>query len=297
MSGGPGTACTATGTGTLTPILTCNDNATVTATLTVSDGINPPVSSVATVNVGNASPTAGTLTVTPGPVKIGTSVTASVPFADVGTNDTHTATVNWGDTTTAGSVTETLGSGTASGTHSYSAAGLYTVSVTVTDDDAGTVTATAPTYLVVYNPNQVTVTGSGTFASPSGAYTPDNPIDPDVTGTAFFSFSAVYPTPLSTVPVGTTIFSFTAPGLGLFVSNATAWMVVTNGNTQGYLAGTGTVGVTPYNFLVSAIDGTPDRLRVKIWDNSGVLYDDQPGAPDPTPPTVSVSPTGNVIIF
>jgi hypothetical protein len=294
--GGPGTTCSATGTATLTPILTCNDDATVTATLTVSDGINPPVNSVATVNVGNASPTAGTVVVTPGPVKVGTSVATSVPFADVGTNDTHTASINWGDATTGGSVSETLGSGTASGTHSYSAAGLYTINITVTDDDTGAVTAAASTYLVVYNPNQVTATGSGIFTSPSGAYTPDNPMDPDATGSAFYTFSALYPTPSSTTPVGTTVFNFSAPGL-LFISNATAWLVVTNSNTQAYLAGTGTVGVNPYNFLVSAIDGSPDRVRVKIWDGSGVLYDNQPGAPDPTPPTESVSPTGSVTIF
>jgi hypothetical protein len=61
-------------------------------------------------------------------------------FTDVGTRDTHTATVNWGD----GSATETVvvnqgsGFGTLDGSHVYADDGLYTVTVAIRDDDGGT---------------------------------------------------------------------------------------------------------------------------------------------------------------
>ena len=74
-------------------------------------------------------------------------VLPTVVFTDMGTLDTHTALINWGDgTQEPGTVTESpFGppgdpagmSGTVSGSHSYAAAGLYNVEVTVTDDDWG----------------------------------------------------------------------------------------------------------------------------------------------------------------
>ena len=73
-----------------------------------------------------------TLVPTNSPVSVGLS------FTDAGENDTHTATIDWGDSTTAaGTVAETPGTGTVSGSHSYTAPGTYTVTVTVTDDDGG----------------------------------------------------------------------------------------------------------------------------------------------------------------
>ena len=58
-TGDPGTSCTATGTTTLTPILTCTDDALVTARLSVSDGVNPAVVSTASVTIGNGAPSLG----------------------------------------------------------------------------------------------------------------------------------------------------------------------------------------------------------------------------------------------
>jgi hypothetical protein len=67
-----------------------------------------------------------------------TSVALAASFADVGTLDTHVASVNWGD----GSVEPlAITSFTVSGSHTFSAPGSYLVELTVTDDDTGTSTA------------------------------------------------------------------------------------------------------------------------------------------------------------
>ena len=71
----------------------------------------------------------------------GDVVEVAATFADPGGDDTHTATIDWGDgTSTPASVTETAGAteGSATGTHVYADDGTYTVQVCVTDDDAAT---------------------------------------------------------------------------------------------------------------------------------------------------------------
>jgi putative cell wall-binding protein len=66
------------------------------------------------------------------------AIEATAAFMDAGRLDTHTASFEWGDgTRTAASVEETQGEGVASAPHVYSAAGTYTVTAAVTDDDGG----------------------------------------------------------------------------------------------------------------------------------------------------------------
>jgi hypothetical protein len=66
-----------------------------------------------------------------------TVVLAPATFADPGTADTHTATIDWGDGSLPedGAVTESDGSGTVAGSHVYADDGTFAVNVCVTDDD------------------------------------------------------------------------------------------------------------------------------------------------------------------
>jgi RHS repeat-associated protein len=72
----------------------------------------------------------------------GAAVTLSAAFTDSGTQDTHTATVDWGDgTTSPATITEANGQGTVSADHVYADNGVYPVTLTVTDNSQDSATA------------------------------------------------------------------------------------------------------------------------------------------------------------
>ena len=106
---------------------------TVTLTVTDSKGLTgDPATTTATV--GNIAPTVGA-----GPdvaALTGSAFTVNATFSDPGTGDAPWATeFDWGDGTT--STGSTNAQGAISSTHAYSAAGVYTLRVTVTDKDGG----------------------------------------------------------------------------------------------------------------------------------------------------------------
>jgi PKD repeat protein len=299
-TGDAGTVCSLAGSTSLTPDVTCNDDAVVTATLSVSDGVSPAHTSNAVVTIGNAAPAITAVTVPVSPAPINTAIALQASFNDAGQNDTHTASIAWGDaSTSAGTVSEANGAGTVTGSHAYAAAGTYTVSVTVTDDDTGAVTATATSYVVVYDPSAGFVTGGGWISSPAGAYTPDNPNDPAYAGHANFGFVSKYP-PGSTTPIGNTQFNLMSADLK-FHATGMSWLVVTNSGTKAYFLGTGKVNnVSGYSFLVSVLDnGTSgsDTFRIKVWNTTtgAVVYDNQPGAADADSATQTIS-GGSIVV-
>jgi len=67
----------------------------------------------------------------------GATLAIAADFTDPAVADTHTATVSWGDGTPSvtARVNEVRGAGTAEASHRYLEDGVYTVTVTVTDDD------------------------------------------------------------------------------------------------------------------------------------------------------------------
>jgi hypothetical protein len=63
-------------------------------------------------------------------------------FTDVGTLDTHSATIDWGDgTITTAAVVQGSGSGNFTGSHAYASGGIFRIVVTLTDDDTGQTTS------------------------------------------------------------------------------------------------------------------------------------------------------------
>jgi hypothetical protein len=229
------------------------------------------------------------------PVQVGTSINVSAEFTDSGVLDTHTAVWDWDDgSTSAGTVTETNGSVT--GSHTYTTAGVYTVTLTVTDNN-GCPGEAVFQFVVVYDPNGGFVTGGGWIDSPEGAYT----ADPDLMGKANFGFVSKYKKG-ATVPTGETEFQFKVANLN-FHSASYEWLVVAGPKAQ--YKGSGTInGEGDYGFLLTANDGQlnggggVDRFRIKIWEANNdeiIIYDNQPLDADDAAATDAIE-GGSIVI-
>jgi PKD repeat protein len=146
--------------GTLTPNHVYADNGIYTVTLTVTDDDGGVGVDALTITANNIAPT-----VNAGPdqtVNEGAVVSLDpATFNDLGTLDTHTATIDWGDGTAPedgiisespfgppGSTSGANGTVTVDGSHVYDDNGTYTVTVTVTDDDGA---STSDTFDVTVN--------------------------------------------------------------------------------------------------------------------------------------------------
>jgi CSLREA domain-containing protein len=248
-----------------------DDNGTGTVTVTADDGNGGTVTDSFDWTADNVNPDVTLTAPTDGALyQVGASVGVSADLTDPGSADTHTCSIDWNDSSvTAGAVSESNGSGTCSGSHTYSAPGVYAVGVTVTDDDGGT--GSASVLVVVYDPSGGFVTGGGWIDSPAGAYKPDATL----TGHATFGFVSKYKKG-ATTPDGNTEFQFTAGNLS-FHSSSYDWLVVSKGGGRAQFKGTGTInGSGSYGFMLWATDGSPDAFRIQIWDkNDGdaVVYD------------------------
>jgi hypothetical protein len=230
------------------------------------------------------------------PLEVTSTVLASADFTDPGKYDTHTAIWDWGDGIASdGIIEETNGSGSVTGNHIYAAAGVYTITLTVTDN-YGCSNESVFQYAVIFDPSAGFVTGGGWIDSPEGAYSPD----PLLTGKATFGFVSKYKKK-SNLPEGNTEFQFKAGDLN-FHSTSYDWLVI-----SGYRAkykGIGAInGAGEYGFMLTAIDEklTPstdvDKFRIKIWDKKTeeVVYDNKMGESDDSYETQAIS-GGSIVI-
>lgn len=288
-----GASCTIADPSALSTTVTCTDDGVRELTLTTDDGFNPPVSDTASLTIGNLPPAIGSMTTTTDPAAVGTPVLMQATYSDPGSNDTHTASVDWGDGTT---TTPPAAGGTVSASHAYTTAGVYTVCLTVTDDDGASDAECSASYVVVYDPGAGFVTGGGWINAPAGSY----PADPSASGPGRFGFVSKYAKG-ATTPSGNTEFQFQAGDLN-FHSSSYDWLVVAG--SKALYKGSGTVnGDAGYKFLVSAVDGAKsggggvDKFRIKIWEagTGTVVFDNQIGAADDATATTAIT-KGSIVI-
>jgi hypothetical protein len=257
---------------------------TTTVTYSATDVGGNTVSESFTVTVNNPAPVLGTPTASVTLVPVNDNVTLTVPYNDL---SPVTISINWDDMTS--TVRTGVVTGGISEIHKYTSPGVYAVGITVTDECNSSLSATTVfQYIVVYDPSGGFVTGGGWINSPVGAYVPD----PSLTGKANFGFVSKYLKGAS-VPTGDTEFQFHVGNLN-FKSTSYEWLVVAGAKAQ--FKGKGTInGTGSYNFLISAIDGLPDKFRIKITNGSESVYDNQFGAADNSDASTAIS-GGSIVV-
>jgi hypothetical protein len=220
-------------------------------------------------------------TAEPAAASFGTLVNLTARYTVPGPDNTHTVTVDWGDGAIQPlPIIPPLGNGASTlyGKHIYSTAGFYTIKVTVTNA-AGYSGWDYHRNLVVFDRNAGNVEASDLqFADPEGG------------GTALLSFGAKYTTGLQ--PAGKVKFTI---GKTLQLdAEPHDWYLLRSGN-QIFIYGSNGIlnGTAGHEYLISAVAGKPDLVRIKIWTKNGltqrVAYDTQPGADHQALPTTPVT--------
>jgi hypothetical protein len=245
-----------------------------------------------------AGPVTSNLAVTPNPVQVNAPLTLSATVDDSTTGGSNIQSAEY--SISGGSynpmsgafntATSALAQASVSG---ISAAGVYTICARGRDV-IGNFGQPECREIAVYDPSAGFVTGGGWIQSPAGAYTPDSTL----AGKATFGFVSRYQSG-SSAPTGNTQFHFQAARMR-FASTAYEWMVIAGARVQ--YKGTGTINGEPgYNFLLTAVDGNvqggggSDRLRLKIWNSGGIVYDNQMNGPDNSDPTTILG-EGSIVI-
>ena len=257
-----GASCSFDNDQALHPTFTCNDNGFFIVTLSATDGHNPAVTDSSEVAVLNSTPEVGPITATPSPAAVNSPISASATFTDAGVNDAHTATWDWGDGTTSdGVVTETAGSGSVSGSHTYASDGNYIITLKLTDKDGSSGTSTYSS-VNVNDANGDAVFGTGTLISAPGALKSD----PRASGQASFTFFANQGTNAS-ARAGYVDFEFGAGNLSFRLINFQSLVVDPSGNSA-QITGTGTInGSGTYSIVLSLTSGKQNAVRIQITDS------------------------------
>ncbi|MBI3303649.1 MAG: PKD domain-containing protein [Deltaproteobacteria bacterium] len=228
------------------------------------------------------------------PVQVNTPISVSADFIDQDPLSTPTATWDWGDNSTSPGIVDDIAS-SVSGNHVYTTAGVYTVTLTVTNQDGCSGQAVFQ-FVVVYDPSAGFVTGGGWIDSPVGAYT----LNFSLAGKATFGFVSKYQKG-ATVPTGQTEFQFRVANLN-FHSTSYQWLVIAWPKAK--YKGSGTINNSgDYGFMLTATDGQVnggggvDKFRIKIWDKatSTVVYDNQLNDPEDADATDAIE-GGSIVI-
>lgn len=285
------------------PTATASDN--FTFKVVVTDNGSPVLTheETITVTVNNVAPTITGVSLDPTtdgyvyPITSQPKVMAA--WTDPGVNDTHNCSYSIKDEV----LNTVVSTGLAcSASMNAPAAGLYRVTVTVTDDDLGSATQAFPAggmLIVIYDPSAGFVTGGGWINSPAGACKYAACTSSTI-GKATFGFVSKYISQkdkTSPVLTGNTEFQFQAGDLN-FKSSSYEWLVVNGNSGRAQYKGEGTVnGVANYGFILTAYDGSPDQFRIKVWDigTGHVIYDNQMNEPD-TSTLATALGGGSVII-
>ncbi len=255
-----------------------------TITITGNDGKGGRAVATFELTVANIAPIMSSVEVPLDPIGLSEQpIRGSATFTDPAgaADEPFACTFDYGDGS--GPVAGTVDGTTCTGPdHSYTCAGVYTVAATVADKDDGVGSATATTYLVIYDPSAGCVTGGGWIDSPPGAY----PAHPDLGGRANFGFVSKYKRGQSQ-PDGDTEFQFHAGDLN-FHSTSYDWLVIAGPHAK--YKGSGEInGAGDYAFMLTATDaevhggGDTDLFRIKIWEKNAdetVVYDNKIGEGD-----------------
>jgi hypothetical protein len=154
------------------PRFVAADDGTYIFGLTVTDGKPGSSSDEVTVTVDHAAPRLTIDSPTPDKLFKAGPVQLSASFTDAGAPDTHTSRVVWdnenGSPPAPGAV-EQAGRNTGTCTAMRTlAAGVYTIRVTLTDDDGATAEGTV--VVIVYNPKGGDIRTGGAVDTPAGSY-------------------------------------------------------------------------------------------------------------------------------
>ena len=262
-------------------------------TFKVNDGTVDSNSATVSITVDSTSPTVSDVLATPSPAAVGTAITLAAIVDDSGTVTSGIVSARykvdegeWIDIDgTFGGISETVEVNLP--LDNVSVPGVYTISVEGTD--AAGNSAEDDIFLVIYDPDGGSVSGSGWIMSPAGAYI----ADPALEGQARFGLSSKYQRGANT-PSGRTRFKFRVADMN-FVSTSYEWLVVAG--SKAMYKGLGTSNRSGnYGFMLSAIDadvngnnsGTEDKFRIKIWDKENgdaVVYDNQMNVGENEDPT------------
>lgn len=234
--------------------------------LTATDAAGNSSVCETTFEVVNAAPTLGAIAGPTAPVQLGTPIAIAFSFQDEQGNQGHVATIDWNDGTQ--STLDLITTGGVNAQHTYAQAGVYTVTVTVSDSCGGSAQG-AFQYAVVFDPGGGFVTGGGWIDSPPGAYL----LNPSAIGRANFGFVAKIKSG-QTVPAGQTEFQLRTANMN-FKSTAYEWLAVSG--PQGEARGTGKInGAGDYTFRLTVTDSNlGDQFRLRIWNRTtgALVYD------------------------